>query len=107
MQTITSIGLGPRATKKQKTRRDLLETAKRHFQRRGYVATTIRDIAGDAGYTTGAFFTFWKTKDALYAEIFGHPPVTAEQGRILWQYLTLKGHDPVNILRTEAQSEAA
>jgi len=95
------------AAQKEALRQKLLSAAKTRFDREGFHATTLRDIARDAGASTGALFLHWPHKEALYEEAYGHAPISPETGRILWSFLELKGHDPVNILRTVFQAEAA
>lgn len=73
-----------RAAAKLKTRAAILDAAKAMFAVVGYEATTIRTVASAAGYSTGAVFASFKDKAELYEAIFGHPPITPEQGR---QYL--------------------
>jgi AcrR family transcriptional regulator len=70
-----------RAQAKARTRRTILATAKGLFERAGYEAATIREIASAAGYSTGAVFANFKDKTELYEAIYGHPPITPEQGR--------------------------
>lgn len=72
-----------RQTKKRETREKLLSTARAVFETLGYEAATIRDIANTADLSTGAIFSNWKGKADLYEEIYGHAPVTPEQGRKL------------------------
>ncbi len=72
-----------RQIQKQQTREKLLSTARIVFETFGYEVATIRDIATAAELSTGAIFSNWKGKADLYADAFGHPPVTPEQGRKL------------------------
>lgn len=65
------------------TRAKVLEAAISCFQSAGYEGATIRDIAKAAKVSTGAMFAHWPDKAALYREIHGHAPVTAEHGRAL------------------------
>ena len=55
-----------RAQSKLKTRRRVLEAARRLFMERGYEAATIRDIAGAAGLSTGAVFASFLDKTDLF-----------------------------------------
>lgn len=107
MTTDVKFTPGVRAASVSANRSALLRVAREMFETRGYHDTTLRAIATAARLSTGALFSNWDSKEALYAEIYGHPPVTPETGRLLWSFLELKGHDPVNILRTVVQSEAA
>jgi AcrR family transcriptional regulator len=51
---------------KQRTRERLLDAARRLFVERGYEATTIRDIAALAGFSTGAVFANFSDKAELF-----------------------------------------
>lgn len=55
-----------RAQSKLKTRRRVLDAARRLFMERGYEAATIRDIAGAAGLSTGAVFASFLDKTDLF-----------------------------------------
>ena len=74
----------PQLNRRQKaktlTRQKVLDAAERLFCTAGYKAATIRDIAADAGMSTGAVFNSFEDKDALYLAIHGHPALTPEQG---------------------------
>lgn len=50
------------------------------FRTLGYERATMRDIARKAGMSTGAIFSNWKDKAALYRDIYGHPPISPEAG---------------------------
>jgi AcrR family transcriptional regulator len=49
----------------------LLSVARAEFARRGYEATTIRDIAAAAGIGTGNVYRFIESKDAMLESIMG------------------------------------
>ncbi|WP_233272919.1 TetR/AcrR family transcriptional regulator [Paraburkholderia acidisoli] len=51
------------------TRAHLLAAAKRLFVERGFGATSLRDIAAEAGYTQGAFYSNFASKEALFVEL--------------------------------------
>lgn len=48
------------------TRRKLLRSARRVFARDGFEASRIEDIAADSGYTRGAFYANFKSKQDLF-----------------------------------------
>lgn len=75
--------MGARNDAKAATRAKVLEAARICFSTLGYERATIRDIARKAGRSTGAFFAHWDGKEAAYVELYGHPPITPEQGREL------------------------
>lgn len=72
-----------RLAHKAATRAKVLDAAGVCFRTLGYERSTIRDIANNAGVSTGAIFSNWSGKDALYRELFGHAPVSPELGRAL------------------------
>jgi AcrR family transcriptional regulator len=55
-----------RAQSKLKTRRRVLDAARQLFMERGYEAATIRDIASQAGLSTGAVFASFVDKTDLF-----------------------------------------
>jgi TetR/AcrR family transcriptional regulator, cholesterol catabolism regulator len=55
-----------RAQSKLKTRRRVLDAARELFMERGYEAATIRDIASEAGLSTGAVFASFVDKTDLF-----------------------------------------
>jgi AcrR family transcriptional regulator len=58
-----------RAENKARTRQKVLESAKRLFMQRGYEGATMRDIAADAGLSTGALFANFADKADLFNEV--------------------------------------
>jgi len=72
-----------RQLQKAETRAKVLEAARAGFSTQGYERTTIRDIASAARMSTGAVFASFADKAAIYRELYGHAPVTPEQGRAL------------------------
>jgi AcrR family transcriptional regulator len=60
---------GRRATRQQKqakTRADLLAAARRVFARRGYHAASVEEIAEEAGYSHGAVYSNFASKEDLF-----------------------------------------
>jgi AcrR family transcriptional regulator len=58
---------GPtRAEKQQRTRGALLRAASKLFCKRGLEGTSIDDVAEAAGYTKGAFYANFKSKEELF-----------------------------------------
>jgi len=47
----------------------LLDAAERVFSEKGYHATSIRDIAHEAGFSVGGVYQFFTSKDELYLRI--------------------------------------
>lgn len=58
-----------RQTQWEETRQKLLAVSLQLFTRRGYSHTTIRDIASSAEVSTGLFFHYFTSKDAILAEL--------------------------------------
>ena len=54
-----------RARQAEATRTVLLDTAERLFALQGYDATSVRQIAEEAGANLGAIHYYWRTKDML------------------------------------------
>src|SRR5215469_7350039 len=48
------------------TREQVLQAALRVFRRKGYAATTLEEIAQDAGFTRGAIYSHFQGKAQLY-----------------------------------------
>jgi len=62
---MTTTAPGLRESKKRATRESLVASAVALFTRNGYQATTIADIAADAGVSTRTFFGYFPTKEAV------------------------------------------
>jgi AcrR family transcriptional regulator len=60
--------LGLRETKKLATRQALQEASERLFAERGFVATTVREIADAAGVTERTFFRYFNGKEELVVD---------------------------------------
>ncbi len=58
--------LNRRQVAKQRTRGKVVEAARKLFAQRGYDAATIRDIAREAGMSTGAVFANFQDKSELF-----------------------------------------
>jgi AcrR family transcriptional regulator len=52
------------------TRRKLLDAAKRIFAQDGFEAARLEDIAAGAGYTRGAFYAHFKSKEDIFFALF-------------------------------------
>lgn len=63
--------LTKRARQKAATRDTIVRAARTVFLREGYRGATIRGIAKEAGYSTGAIFASFADKDALWKEVTG------------------------------------
>jgi len=58
-----------REESQERTREQLLETARVAVARNGYDGTSIADIAEAAGFSKGAFFSNFESKEALLLEL--------------------------------------
>ena len=70
-----------RLTRKEKqaeTRQRLLDAAERVFLRRGLRGSSVEEIAAEAGFTRGAFYSNFKSKDELFVALL--------QDRVYRQY---------------------
>ncbi|NIK79553.1 AcrR family transcriptional regulator [Paenibacillus castaneae] len=47
-------------------RRNIMESAIRHFSEHGFSATSIQDIADDCGISKGSFYKFFQSKEDLF-----------------------------------------
>jgi AcrR family transcriptional regulator len=65
-------GAARRLTRKEKqaeTRTRLLDAAERVFLRRGLQGSSVEEIAAEAGFTRGAFYSNFQSKDELFVEL--------------------------------------
>lgn len=69
LQTHEEAGLTHRQRQALATRRLIVEAAKRLFLERGYAATTIEAIAGEAGVAVSTVYVIFKNKRAILKEI--------------------------------------
>lgn len=58
-----------REESQEQTRQRLIEAACRQVAGRGFASTTVRDIAKEAGYTQGAFYSNFKSKEDLLLDL--------------------------------------
>ncbi|CAN7354926.1 TetR/AcrR family transcriptional regulator [Trinickia sp. LjRoot230] len=58
-----------REQSKDQTRERLIEAARTMFMKKGYVSTSVEDIAAAAGYTRGAFYSNFGGKSELMIEL--------------------------------------
>jgi AcrR family transcriptional regulator len=58
-----------RAEQRERTRDALLDAGGRVFVERGFAGASVEAIAAEAGYTRGAFYSNFASKDALFAEL--------------------------------------
>lgn len=58
-----------RAERQAQTRRELLDAAARVFVRRGFAGSSVEEISAEAGYTRGAFYSNFSSKNELFVEL--------------------------------------
>jgi AcrR family transcriptional regulator len=58
-----------RKEKQAETRGRLLDAAEKVFLRRGLQGSSVEEIAAEAGFTRGAFYSNFKSKDELFVEL--------------------------------------
>ncbi len=56
--------------RKQRTREALLDASERVFAARGYHATQVADIVGEAGVGQGTFYRHFQSKRGIFEELF-------------------------------------
>jgi AcrR family transcriptional regulator len=60
------------AEHKERTRRRIVQSARRLFNRHGFNGVSIDEIMAEAGLTRGGFYNHFSTKEELYAEVVQH-----------------------------------
>lgn len=58
-----------RAEQKAETRRRLLDAAAEVFLRRGFQGASVEEISDEAGFTRGAFYSNFESKEELFVEL--------------------------------------
>src|SRR5262245_23613422 len=59
-----------RAERQAQTRSDLIDAAERLFTGQGFHATSVADVAAAAGYTTGAVYSNFASKEDLFFAVY-------------------------------------
>jgi AcrR family transcriptional regulator len=77
-ETLTAPARLSRKEKQAETRERLLDAAVRVFLRRGLQGSSVEEIAAEAGFTRGAFYSNFKSKEELFVELL--------QDRVYRQY---------------------
>lgn len=79
---MTTSATTPTATKKRRsreeTRQKLLDSALQVFARNGYERATVDEIVREAGFSKGAFYVHFETKEDLFWEML-EERITAQQ----------------------------
>lgn len=58
-----------RAEKRAQTRRALIAAAEAAFVRRGFSGASVEEITAEAGFTRGAFYSNFESKEQLFVEL--------------------------------------
>jgi AcrR family transcriptional regulator len=58
-----------RSERQAQTRQELLDAAARVFVRRGFQGSSVEEISAEAGYTRGAFYSNFRSKDEVLVEL--------------------------------------
>jgi AcrR family transcriptional regulator len=58
-----------RSERQAQTRRELLDAAARVFVKRGFTGSSVEEISAEAGYTRGAFYSNFRSKNELFVEL--------------------------------------
>lgn len=67
-----------RKESKQQTKRQIADAARSLFAEQGYRGTSLEQIAETAGYSKGAVYSNWESKEALFLDLLDEQ--AAEQG---------------------------
>jgi AcrR family transcriptional regulator len=59
-----------RAERQRRTREELVDAAERLFSRQGFHATTIDAVAAEAGFTKGAVYSNFESKEDLFFAVY-------------------------------------
>jgi AcrR family transcriptional regulator len=94
-----------RAEKRAQTRQRLLDGAAEVIRRRGYGAASVEAIASEAGFTRGAFYSNFDTKEQLFVELL-QDRVYRNYRRLLEELPESGGATPLERLRWGAQQLA-
>ena len=56
---------------RSKVKRKIIDSARRQFNRHGFESVSVQQIMAGAGLTHGGFYSYFKSKSDLYAEVLG------------------------------------
>jgi len=74
MQALTrekNSSITPQTTKGQRTRKNILNCARKVFARAGYVTLRMSDVAEESGVSMGALYRYFQNKDDLFVNLIG------------------------------------
>ena len=74
MQALTreeNSSITPQTTKGQRTRKNILNCARKVFARAGYVTLRMSDVAEESGVSMGSLYRYFQNKDDLFVNLIG------------------------------------
>ena len=74
MQALTreeNSSITPQTTKGQRTRKNILNCARKVFARAGYVTLRMSDVAEESGVSMGSLYRYFQIKDDLFVNLIG------------------------------------
>lgn len=86
-----------REEKSERSRRYVLDAALQLFSRRGYRATSVRDIADAAGVSTGNLYHHFPDKEAIFTTLLDEMTEIVDSRRFPYRRALSAGHFPDNI----------
>lgn len=90
-------GARRRKAKVERTRADLLAAARRVFAAKGYEGAAVGDIAAEAGYTKGALYAHFDSKEAIFLEIARELAAQEAAETDAWTAADLRRHLAVRV----------
>ena len=87
----------PRAAKAEQSRRQVLDAALALFSRQGYRATTVRDIADEAGTSTGNVYHHFPDKETIFRTLLDEFEAITESKRYPFTRALAGGRFPENL----------
>jgi AcrR family transcriptional regulator len=92
-----------RAERQAQTRAELIDAGERLFIDRGFHATSVADVAAAAGYTTGAVYSNFASKEDLFFAVYERRAEAA----LGYVVQTIDAHGPVAALERIGTDTAA
>ncbi|HJT18271.1 MAG TPA: TetR/AcrR family transcriptional regulator [Thermoanaerobaculia bacterium] len=87
----------PRHARAEQSRRQVLDAALELFSHRGYRATTVRDIADEAGVSTGNVYHHFEDKEQIFRTLLDEFMAIAESKRYPFTRALGNGKFPDNL----------
>ena len=86
-----------REEKSERSRRQVLDAALQLFSRHGYRATSVRDIAEEAGVSTGNVYHHFPDKESIFKTLLEELWALAETRRFPYRRALIAGQFPDNL----------